>query len=80
MSSLSLAADVDETDVFLVKPGVKAEAELDAVPGGRYPATVASVGLSPTQSARGGVSYRAGSPSPAAPCRTAAPRRARARA
>jgi HlyD family secretion protein len=45
--------------VFLVKPGVKAEAELDAVPGGRYPATVASVGLSPTQSARGGVSYRA---------------------
>ncbi len=58
VSSLSLAADVDETDVFLVKPGVKAEAELDAVPGGRYPATVASVGLSPTQSARGGVSYR----------------------
>jgi HlyD family secretion protein len=59
VSSLSLAADVDETDVFLVKPGVKAEAELDAVPGGRYPAAVAAVGLSPTQSARGGVSYRA---------------------
>ncbi len=59
VSSLSLGADVDETDVFLVKPGVKAEAELDAVPGARYPATVASVGLSPTQSARGGVSYRA---------------------
>jgi multidrug efflux pump subunit AcrA (membrane-fusion protein) len=59
VSSLSLEADVDETDVFLVKPGVRAEAELDAVPGGRYPATVASVGLSPTQSARGGVSYRA---------------------
>ena len=59
VSSLSLAADVDETDVFLVRPGVKAEAELDAVPGGRYPAAVASVGLSPTQSARGGVSYRA---------------------
>lgn len=59
VSHLSLQADVDETDVFLVKPGVKAEAELDAVPGGRYPATVASVGLSPTQSARGGVSYRA---------------------
>jgi multidrug efflux pump subunit AcrA (membrane-fusion protein) len=59
VSSLSLQADVDETDVFLVRPGVKAEAELDAVPGGRYPATVASVGLSPTQSARGGVSYRA---------------------
>jgi len=59
VSRVSLQADVDETDVFLVKPGVKAEAELDAVPGGRYPATVASVGLSPTQSARGGVSYRA---------------------
>jgi RND family efflux transporter MFP subunit len=76
VSSLSLQADVDETDVFLVKPGVKAEAQLDAVPGARYPATVASVGLSPTQSARGGVSYRArltlaagtmpdGSPAPA---------------
>ncbi|HEY6746573.1 MAG TPA: efflux RND transporter periplasmic adaptor subunit [Mycobacteriales bacterium] len=59
LSALSLQADVDETDVFLVKPGVKAEAQLDAVPGARYPATVASVGLSPTQSARGGVSYRA---------------------
>jgi len=59
VSTLSLAADVDETDVFLVRPGVRAEAELDAVPGARYPATVASVGLSPTQSARGGVSYRA---------------------
>ncbi len=59
LSALSLQADVDETDVFLVKPGVRAEAQLDAVPGARYPATVASVGLSPTQSARGGVSYRA---------------------
>lgn len=76
LSALSLQADVDETDVFLVKPGVKAEAQLDAVPGARYTATVASVGLSPTQSARGGVSYRArltlaagtmpdGSPAPA---------------
>jgi HlyD family secretion protein len=59
VSSLSLQADVDETDVFLVKPGVKAQAQLDAVPGGQYTATVASVELSPTQSARGGVSYRA---------------------
>jgi multidrug efflux pump subunit AcrA (membrane-fusion protein) len=58
VSTLSLQADVDETDVFLVKPGVKAQAQLDAVPGAQYPATVASVGLSPTQSARGGVSYR----------------------
>ena len=37
VSSLSLAAEVDETDVLLVKPGVKAEAELDAVPGGALP-------------------------------------------
>ena len=59
VSALSLQADVDETDVFLVRPGVKADAQLDAVPGATYPATVASVGLSPTQSARGGVSYRA---------------------
>jgi HlyD family secretion protein len=59
VSSLSLVADVDETDVFQVRRGVKAEVELDAVPGATYTATVASVPLSPTQSARGGVSYRA---------------------
>ena len=59
VSALSLQADVDETDVFLVRPGVKADAQLDAVPGATYPATVRLVGLSPTQSARGGVSYRA---------------------
>jgi multidrug efflux pump subunit AcrA (membrane-fusion protein) len=58
-STLSLVAEVDETDVFLVKPGIKAEAELDAVPGAQYTATVAAVELSPTASARGGVSYRA---------------------
>ncbi len=55
---LSLIAEVDETDVFLVRPGVKATAELDAVPGARYAATVAAIDLSPTRSARGGVSYR----------------------
>ena len=57
-SVLSLVADVDETDVFLVRPGIRASAELDAVPGARYAATVAAVDLSPTPSARGGVSYR----------------------
>ena len=56
---LSLVAEVDETDVFLVKRGVRAEVELDAVPGARYRATVAGVDLTPTQSARGGVAYRA---------------------
>jgi RND family efflux transporter MFP subunit len=57
-SVLSLVAEVDETDVFLVKPGVRARAELDAVPGAEYGAVVAAVDLSPTSSARGGVSYR----------------------
>jgi multidrug efflux pump subunit AcrA (membrane-fusion protein) len=55
---LSLIAEVDETDVLLVRRGVHANAELDAVPGASYPATVAAVDLSPTASARGGVSYR----------------------
>jgi HlyD family secretion protein len=57
-SALSLVADVDETDIFQVRPGVRANAELDAAPGASYPATVVAVDLSPTQSARGGVSYR----------------------
>ena len=57
-SVLSLVAEVDETDVFLVRPGIHAVAELDAVPGAQYAATVAAVDLSPTSSARGGVSYR----------------------
>ena len=57
-SRLGLTADVDETDVLLVEPGVEAEAELDAAPGARYPATVRSADLLPTTSARGGVSYR----------------------
>lgn len=57
-SVLSVVADVDETDVLQVKPGVRATAQLDAVPGGRYPAAVAAVDLTPTSSSRGGVSYR----------------------
>nr|WP_307798100.1 HlyD family efflux transporter periplasmic adaptor subunit [Actinoplanes flavus] len=55
---LGLSAEVDETDVLLVEEGVKAEVELDAAPGARYPATVRAVDLLPTTSARGGVSYR----------------------
>jgi len=58
VAALSLVAEVDETDVFLVRPGIRANAELDAAPGASYPATVAAVELSPTRSARGGVSYR----------------------
>jgi multidrug efflux pump subunit AcrA (membrane-fusion protein) len=57
-SALSLVAEVDETDVLLVRPGVPATAELDAAPGARYPATVRAVDLTPTSSPRGGVSYR----------------------
>jgi multidrug efflux pump subunit AcrA (membrane-fusion protein) len=58
LSSLQLVADVDETDVFLVRPGVTADVELDAVPDARYTARVATVDLSPTESSRGGVTYR----------------------
>ena len=56
-STLSLTAEVDETDVLLVKPGVPAEAELDAVPGATYDATVTTIDLTPTTSTRGGVTY-----------------------
>jgi len=58
VSALGLVAEVDETDVLLVTPGVAADVELDAVPGGRYPATVRAVDLTPTTSSRGGVGYR----------------------
>jgi multidrug efflux pump subunit AcrA (membrane-fusion protein) len=57
VSELSLAAEVDETDVLLVTAGVPAEIEVDAVPGGSYSGAVESVDLSPTSSSRGGVSY-----------------------
>ncbi|WP_328476518.1 HlyD family efflux transporter periplasmic adaptor subunit [Actinoplanes sp. NBC_00393] len=58
VSRLGLAAEVDETDVLLVEPGVRAVAELDAAPGATYPATVRAADLLPTTSARGGISYR----------------------
>lgn len=58
VSTLTLVVDVDETDVLLVSPGVAAEADLDAVPGAQYPATVESIDVSPTASSGGGVSYR----------------------
>jgi HlyD family secretion protein len=57
-SELSLAAEVDETDVLLVQPGTPAVAEFDALPGASYPAEVVSVDLAPAPSARGGVAYR----------------------
>ena len=58
LSGLSVSAEVDETDVLLVRPGVRARIEVDAVPGASYPGLVTAVDLAPTTSARGGVSYR----------------------
>jgi HlyD family secretion protein len=56
-STLSLTAQVDETDVLLVQPGVPAAAELDAVPDATYRAEVTSIDPTPTSSSRGGVTY-----------------------
>jgi len=58
LSRLSVLAEVDETDVLLVKPGTPATVEVDAVPDATYKGEVSSVELAPTTSARGGVSYR----------------------
>ena len=58
LSRLGLVAEVDETDVLLVEPGVTADVELDAATGATYTATVRAADLLPTTSARGGVSYR----------------------
>jgi multidrug efflux pump subunit AcrA (membrane-fusion protein) len=55
---LGLAAEVDETDVLLIRNGGRATVELDAATGATYAATVRAVDLLPTTSARGGVSYR----------------------
>jgi RND family efflux transporter MFP subunit len=57
-SALGLLAEVDETDVLLVAPGVGAHVELDAAPGASYDATVTTVDVLPTTSAQGGVAYR----------------------
>ncbi|HEY5183603.1 MAG TPA: efflux RND transporter periplasmic adaptor subunit, partial [Actinomycetes bacterium] len=57
VSTMSLVATVDETDVLTVKPGIEADVSLDAVPDASYAGTVTSVDLAPTTSSRGGVSY-----------------------
>nr|WP_246496976.1 HlyD family efflux transporter periplasmic adaptor subunit [Sphaerisporangium rubeum] len=57
VTELTLSADVDETDVLLVKRGVKAEVELDAVTGATYEAEVTGVGVTPKEGTTGGVSY-----------------------
>lgn len=58
VSELSLGAAVDETDVLLVEPGVRADVELDAVPGASYAAKVRSVDVVPGESGGGGVQYQ----------------------
>lgn len=57
VSALSLAAQVDETDVLLVRRGVRASVELDAVPDASYPATVETIDPVPVMSSRGAVTY-----------------------
>ena len=54
---LTLQAQVDETDILLVRQGVKADVQLDAVPGATYESRVISVDVNPTTSSRGGVAY-----------------------
>jgi multidrug efflux pump subunit AcrA (membrane-fusion protein) len=56
-SSLSVTAQVDETDVLNVKSGVGAQIQLNAVPGASYPGTVTSVDPNSTTSTQGGVTY-----------------------
>jgi multidrug efflux pump subunit AcrA (membrane-fusion protein) len=58
VSTLGLTAEVDETDVLLVKPGAAATVELDAAEGATYQAKVRAIDVLPTNSARGGVSYQ----------------------
>ncbi|HEX6684019.1 MAG TPA: efflux RND transporter periplasmic adaptor subunit [Candidatus Limnocylindrales bacterium] len=58
VSELGLVAEVDETDVLLVKEGIRAEAELDAAPGSRLDATVKAIDVLPTPNSRGAVAYK----------------------
>lgn len=56
-SALSVAAQVDETDVLTVHPGVAASIQLNAVPGATYQGTVTSVDPTATTSSQGSVTY-----------------------
>jgi HlyD family secretion protein len=60
VSGLLVAAEVDETDIALVKPGQRATVELDAFPQAVFAAKVRRVAVAPTsgQSAAGGVTYQ----------------------
>jgi HlyD family secretion protein len=60
VSDLLVSAEVDETDIALVKPGQTARVELDAFPQTAFGAKVRRVAVAPTagQSAAGGVTYQ----------------------
>jgi HlyD family secretion protein len=60
VSDLLVSAEVDETDIALVKPGQPARVELDAFPQAAFAAKVRRVAVAPTagQSAAGGVTYQ----------------------
>lgn len=58
LSDIGLVAEVDETDVLLVTPGVTGTVELDAATGATYPVEVRSVDVLPAATASGGVGYR----------------------
>jgi multidrug efflux pump subunit AcrA (membrane-fusion protein) len=59
-SDLLVAAEVDETDIALVRPGQPSRVELDAFPAASFGATVRRVAVAPVagQSAAGGVTYQ----------------------
>jgi len=59
-SDLLVAAEVDETDIALVRPGQPTRVELDAFPAASFGATVRRVAVAPVagQSAAGGVTYQ----------------------
>jgi len=58
-SVLTVTADVDETDVLQVVPGVKADLSISAVQGASYGATVTSVDPTPGSAGGGAVTYTA---------------------
>ncbi|PPK94681.1 RND family efflux transporter MFP subunit [Kineococcus xinjiangensis] len=58
-STLSVTADIDETDVLQVRPGTGADLSLDAVPDADYGATVTAVDPEPSPGNGGAVSYTA---------------------
>jgi HlyD family secretion protein len=60
VSDLLVSAEVDETDIALVKPGQSARVELDAFPQAAFGAKVRRVAVAPAsaQSAAGGVTYQ----------------------